>query len=136
MTKIQPKITDQHVKFVERYVETNDVWEAARFAGVPEAKLDNTVARWRKHPTILAMIEQQRLAASSGAGISIDWIAGELRDIYEDARSSQDLDKAMKALDMLGKHKGFYAADKGSKSEQPVTVMITNYAGAKVEMKE
>jgi phage terminase small subunit len=132
MSRLKTNITDQHVKFVNKYIETEDAYAAARFAGVKKDKLDSTVARWREHPTILAMIEQQKLAAKTGDGVTIDWIAGEIEDIYQEARSNDDLDKAMKAMDMLAKHKGFYAADKG-KTDAPVTVVITNYAGAKIE---
>jgi phage terminase small subunit len=136
MAKRDITIKPQHVNFVNKYVETEDVYAAARFAGVKEHQLDATVAKWRDHPTILAMIKQRKAEVMTDNGISIDWIAAELKEIYLRDRGDGNLDGARKTLDMLAKHKGFYAADKNPSSDKPMTVVITNYAGAKVDMHE
>jgi len=126
-------ITQKHIDFVNEYMLCNDAYEAARRIGIKESSLDSIVERWQSHPTIIAMVEQKRLAKLSKESVDSGWIIGELKQMYAQARDDGDNSNALKALDMLGKHVGLYAADKGAASDQPITVMITNYAGTKEE---
>lgn len=125
-------LTEQQIKFVDEYIKTNDVYEAARAVGVKDHKLDEVALTWPKHPTILAMLEHKRLAVASLEKVEAGWIIAELKDLYKSAKDDGDNVNALKALDMLGKHVGLYAADKNP-TDKPVTVVITNYAGVKIE---
>jgi hypothetical protein len=127
-------ITQKHIKFVNEYMDCGDAYEAARRAGVKENALDSTVERWQSHPTIIAMVEQKKLERLAKESVDSGWIIGQLKQMYAQAKDDGDNGNALKALDMLGKHVGLYAADKGSGVEQPITVMITNYSDNKEKM--
>lgn len=121
-------------RFAGYYVQTNDAYKAARLAGVKEKDLDKTVLAWRDHPKVQAMIEYERLCKREGETVSSGWIIGEIKDVYTRAKDAHDTINCLKALDMLAKHAGVY--NNNQENSNQVTVVVTNYAGVKVETKE
>ena len=118
--------------FVDAYMETEDAYEAARSIGIDEMQLDHYVEMWRNHPTTLAMIEHKRLAKASKENVEKGWLISEIKSVYLRSKDRNDCGNALKALDMLSKHVGLYAADK-SPQQEPITVVIKNFAGIQLD---
>lgn len=101
-------LTAKQQRFVEEYLIDLNATQAAIRAGYSEKTAYSIGQENLKKPEIAEEIEKRQEKIGEDNGITVEWLLGEMKDTYIQAKSVGEFAAANKSLEMLGKHKGMF----------------------------
>ena len=101
-------LTAKQQRFVEEYLIDLNATQAAIRAGYSEKTAYSIGQENLKKPEIADEIEKRQEKIGEDNGITVEWLLGEMKDTYIQAKSVGEFAAANKSLEMLGKHKGMF----------------------------
>ena len=124
-------VTPQQLKFCEEYIKDPSPTRAARKAGFSNGAYGRQLIH---KPFIQQAIQRIQNKVANQTGITIKWVVDELTDLYQEARSKEDITSARGCLELLGKHVGAFSADNTQKGNKVQVVMNFNYQDNKPQL--
>jgi len=101
-------LTAKQQRFVEEYLIDLNATQAAIRAGYSEKTAYSIGQENLNKPVIAEEIEKRQEKIGEDNGITVEWLLGEMKDTYIQAKSVGEFAAANKSLEMLGKHKGMF----------------------------
>lgn len=128
------RLSYKHQRFADEYlIDLNGAAAAVR-AGYPEKRSESTALRLLRHPAIAAYIEEKRKDFAARLGIDFEWLLKNFKAVAERCMQAEpvlipdgeggwiesgefkfDSSGAIKALENIGKHLGFFEVDNKQK---------------------
>lgn len=101
-------LTAKQERFVQEYLKDLNATQAALRAGYSEKTAGSVGHENLKKPEIAAEIEKRQEQIGEDNGITVEWILGEMKDTYRQAKEVGEYSAANKSLEMLGRYKGIF----------------------------
>ncbi|MNO93117.1 Terminase small subunit [compost metagenome] len=101
-------LTAKQERFVQEYLKDLNATQAALRAGYSDKTAGSVGHENLKKPEIAAEIEKRQEKIGEDNGITVEWILGEMKDTYRQAKEIGELSAANKSLEMLGRYKGMF----------------------------
>lgn len=101
-------LTAKQELFVQEYLKDLNATQAAIRAGYSSNTASETGYENLRKPQIAAEIEKRQAKIGADNEITVEWILGEIKDTYKQAKEIGELNTANKSLEMLGRYKGIF----------------------------
>ncbi|MNE91226.1 Terminase small subunit [compost metagenome] len=101
-------LTAKQELFVQEYLKDLNATQAAIRAGYSPNTASETGYENLRKPQIAAEIEKRQAKIGADNEITVEWILGEIKDTYKQAKEIGGLNTANKSLEMLGRYKGIF----------------------------
>lgn len=123
-------LTPKQQAFVNAYIETGNASEAYRRAypacdkWKEKSIRDNAHILLRYNTGVIQAVTQAQAGVAQRNEITIDWVLQNLKEVAEACKKAKKLDSsgANKALELIGKHLGFFEADNRQKAFESVVL--------------
>lgn len=101
-------LTPKQDRFIQEYLKDLNATQAAIRAGYSEKTASEVGYENLRKPQIAAEIDKRQAVIGYENDITVEWLLGEMKATYMEARQSGELTAANKSLEMMGKHKGMF----------------------------
>lgn len=101
-------LTAKQQAFVREYLIDLNATQAAIRAGYSKKTAGNIGSENLEKPEIRAAIAEKQAEIGKQNDITVEWLLGEMRSVYHEAKREGEYAAANKSLEMLGKHKGLF----------------------------
>jgi len=116
------KLTDKQEQFCREYVIDHNATQAAIRSGYSEKTANNNIMQLMVNNGVKERIEELQSKQNEQLEIDALWVRKEFKYMYDKCRDEES-HSALKALESLAKHTGFYERDnEQKKNEMNVTV--------------
>lgn len=101
-------LTPKQDRFIQEYLKDLNATQAAIRAGYSEKTASEVGYENLRKPQIAAEIAKRQDAIGHENEITVEWILGEMKSTYFEAKREGEYSAANKSLEMLGKYKGMF----------------------------
>lgn len=102
-------LRDKQERFVQEYLKDLNATQAAIRSGYSEKTAGAVGHENLKKPEIAAEIAKRQSEIGKENEITVEWLLGEMKSTYIEARREGEFSAANKSLEMLGKYKGMFS---------------------------
>lgn len=101
-------LTPKQDRFIQEYLKDLNATQAALRAGYSEKTAYSIGNENLSKPEIAAEIAKRQESIGHENEITVEWILGEMKSTYFEAKREGEYSAANKSLEMLGKYKGMF----------------------------
>jgi len=103
MVRMKDSLNPQQARFVQYYIETGNLKSSALNAGYSESTSRNATNNLMKNEAILGEIKKHEKYLIKSSGWSKARLVSEIEGVFHKALEEQQLQTALKALELVGK---------------------------------
>lgn len=102
-------LTAKQQRFVDEYMVDLNATQAAIRAGYSAKTAEVIGYENLRKPQIAEEVAKRQSQIGYQNDITVEWLLGEMKSTYQEARTQGELSAANKALEMMGRHKGMFS---------------------------